>query len=142
MPARTGLAGTPCHCFGKTRSWHAFTRSRPARWTAAPSYIPRNGASHAALNEPVSQPKRRQLLLFAGVLTASSQFATTQLASASEIQAKRRNLSIEQLKDIIAVSNHTISTTMLCTHLHHSRRASLLQHTAHKYFCLWMYEVL
>ena len=48
---------------------------------------------------------------------------------------------MEQLKDIIAVSNHTMNTTMLCTPLHH-QRASLLQHTAHKYFCLSMCEIL
>ena len=73
----------------------------------------------AALDEPVSQLTRRQLLLFAGLLTASSQLAATQLASASEVQAKRRNLSMEQLKDIIAVSNHTTKTTSPHTHLHH-----------------------
>ena len=110
MPANTVLASNPCHCLGKPHTWHAFTRDKPARWVTAPTSILRNGASHATLTGPVSQLTRRQLFFLAGFSTTSSQLAAIQLASALEVQPKRRNLPVEQLKDIIAVSIHITAT--------------------------------
>lgn len=130
MPANTVLASTNCRYFGKTRTCHAFTRYRPARWIAAPISVLRNGASQAAHNEPVRSFTRRQLVFLAGLLTASSHLAALQLASASNFQPKRRNLPVEQLKDIIAVSNHT-TAIIQCTHLHTAKMGRTPQQSAH-----------
>lgn len=55
---------------------------------------------------PVS---RRQLCLTAAQLVAGASLIATRPATADETRAKRKNLPIEELKDIIAVSSLSLS---------------------------------
>lgn len=97
------LGSRPSLCFNIVRKSHCICGSEVVR-RAEISCVNRNSTGRNALIAAIPIT-RRQLYFSAGLSLAFGPLASATAVAAPEAGVKRRNLPVDQLKDIIAVSN-------------------------------------
>ena len=127
------LHGTwQCRCFHATLPSRPSIRLRPICTSGGSATSQQHDA--CVVSSAESHISRRQLALSAVFLSATASVHPPRAATATESQAKRKHLRIEELKDIIAVSN------LLATHAQPQFiYLCLLRSSSSMHACMFMY---